>query len=873
MINVLFWNCRGIRGKPTKRVLRELCRLHRPALVCIVEPMVDFSSISSGFWSSHGLLLVGMNDRGGLIPTIWVFICALFPEAQIVHCHDQHLTVSFSIGSRVHYFTFVYASTSAMVRRSLWQSLRDMISWVSSSWLVVGDFNAVLGAHEALGSRSPTRGSYEDFRLMIDDCDLVGICSQGARFTWVRGRSNHTRVDRRLDRVLVSDGCISCWREISCVALRRICSDHSPLFLRLSDFEVSSQRSFQFQSMWLEHPDFIAIIRRIWSSPVVGSPLQLDLSNRGFSNDLFIAEASVHSELDVLLRRQKCFFRDRSRVRWLRDGDRNSSFFHASIKRRLYRNTISALSITKVLLEDRPTIRDHIISYYSGLFSSDVSGVGRDLSIADDMIPSLVTATENTFLTSVLSADDIHDAVIAMDAASAFGPDGFSGSFYQRCWDVVGSDVVLAVQDFFITGVIFLGLNSSFIVLLSKLRDSILVDQFSPIVLSNFLFKISSKILADLLARVVAKKCSVGNLAMKIDIRKAFNTLDWSFLCRVLQAFGFSSVFVDWIDGILRSSRLSVFFNGVQEGYFCCSRGVCHGDLLSLLLFGIAEDFLSRLLTRLVGSSQILPISSPRVFLAPTHLLYADDVLIFCRGTQKNLKHIMGAFRDYGDISGQLVNWVPLFWGKPRKAVLRPIGDKILSKFAKWKGKSLSLAGRATLFRSVITGSFVHSFMIYKWPSSLLSLINRKLRNFLRIGSPEETKLVRVAWDRCFSEANCLHIGCMHNCIDDLLILHRFGLQGRPSKAPVIKSVIWSPPAPGWIKVNTNGAAIGSLGFGGCGGIFWNCRAFVKGCFTIPLGQVFAFEAELLAASLAINFAWKYGWYRLWLESDSSYVV
>ena len=91
------------------------------------------------------------------------------------------------------------------------------------------------------------------------------------------------------------------------------------------------------------------------------------------------------------------------------------------------------------------------------------------------------------------------------------------------------------------------------------------------------------------------------------------------------------------------------------------------------------------------------------------------------------------------------------------------------------------------------------------------------------------------------SEANRLEIGCMRNCMDDLLILRRFGLQGRPSKAPVIKSVVWSPPAPGWIKVNTDGAALGSPGVGGCGGIFRNCRAFVKGCFAIPLGQVFAF--------------------------------
>ncbi|KAK0608113.1 hypothetical protein LWI29_025664 [Acer saccharum] len=125
-----------------------------------------------------------------------------------------------------------------------------------------------------------------------------------------------------------------------------------------------------------------------------------------------------------------------------------------------------------------------------------------------------------------------------------------------------------------------------------------------------------------------------------------------------------------------------------------------------------------------------------------------------------------------------------------------------------------------------------------------------------------------LVWRAVF-DANRLEIGCMRNCVDDLLILRCFDLRGRLA----LKSVIWSPPAPGWIKVNTDGAASSSPGVGGCGGVFRNCRAFVKGCFAVPLGQVFAFEAELIAASMAINFAWQNGWHRLWLESDSSYVV
>ncbi|KAK3199187.1 hypothetical protein Dsin_022602 [Dipteronia sinensis] len=56
-------------------------------------------------------------------------------------------------------------------------------------------------------------------------------------------------------------------------------------------------------------------------------------------------------------------------------------------------------------------------------------------------------------------------------------------------------------------------------------------------------------------------------------------------------------------------------------------------------------------------------------------------------------------------------------------------------------------------------------------------------------------------------------------------------------------------------------------------GIFRTCRGFVKSCFAIPLGVCFAFGAELTAAVHTIDYAWTFGWRRLWLESDSTFVV
>ncbi|KAK3229893.1 hypothetical protein Dsin_001774 [Dipteronia sinensis] len=269
--------------------------------------------------------------------------------------------------------------------------------------------------------------------------------------------------------------------------------------------------------MWVDHPDFMNLVHRVWSIPCDGRPPQIvigklknlkRLSSLGigrfslismltslrnllcfgpfrakcliwvFVRSFFFTESHIHHDLDVLFRRHECFLRDRSRVKWLQDRDHNSSFFHSSIKRRQCRSVLSSLSIDGVISVDQTVIRDHIVRFYVDLFSSD-----SDLN--DQDLPS---------------NDVIHDAVFAMDALAAPRPDGFSGRFCQRCWEIVGRDVILEVQDFFHSGVVKLGLNFNFIVLLPKMTDSITIDQFRPFVFSNILFKVSYKILADRLA-------------------------------------------------------------------------------------------------------------------------------------------------------------------------------------------------------------------------------------------------------------------------------------------------------------------------------------------------------------------------------------
>ncbi|KAK3225813.1 hypothetical protein Dsin_005675 [Dipteronia sinensis] len=207
-----------------------------------------------------------------------------------------------------------------------------------------------------------------------------------------------------------------------------------------------------------------------------------------FSKELFLVEYHVHHVLDMLLLKHEYFYRDRSRVKWLQVGDHNSSFFHASVRRKQYQKALSSLLINRVLTDDRLVNRDHIIDFYSDIFSLDPSRVETDLSEVKDVIPSIVTDAENAFLTGISLVDDIHDTVFAMDMDFASRLDGFSGDRFAQ--------IVARFASLHRFGFIW---------------DRHIEDCIA---------------LASDYVNMLQKKYYEGNLAMKIDIRKAFDTLD-----------------------------------------------------------------------------------------------------------------------------------------------------------------------------------------------------------------------------------------------------------------------------------------------------------------------------------------------------------
>ncbi|KAK9934990.1 hypothetical protein M0R45_022108 [Rubus argutus] len=510
-MKILYWNLRGIGNHPTQNALSEFIRTHSPEILCIAEPFVAVGSISSSFWRSLGMRLVGTNDRALALPNLWIFCkLSLAPWVRVLASSDQQVSLQVMFDSVNCFLTVVYASTSVAGRRCLWEDITEFKGhFVTGPWLVVGDFNAVLGAHEKKGGAPVCRHSCEEFQAMSDVCELVHVDTKGAEFTWVRRNGLRGNVELRLDRSLVNLEWLDAWDNFDCCTLPRICSDHHPLLISFSKAYGDHHSLFRFRKMWLEHKDFLSFVKDCWCSiSAHGCPLtvlqhklrvlrkalrswnwevfgdvhhrvkldldalaeiQNDIVASGGSDEKFAKETELQANLNDSLRLQEILWKEKARLRWLSDGDRNTQYFHAMCRARRHRSSITLLQNNDEVIDDPLLIQSHIIDYYADLFAHHTDYL--DNGLVSSIIPSLVTEAENSTLILIPSDEEIWTAVKSMDIDSAPGPDGFNGHFYISCWEIVGADVIAAVQYFFYHGQLSASFNSGLIILIPKIKQ------------------------------------------------------------------------------------------------------------------------------------------------------------------------------------------------------------------------------------------------------------------------------------------------------------------------------------------------------------------------------------------------------------------
>ena len=419
---------------------------------------------------------------------------------------------------------------------------------------------------------------------------------------------------------------------------------------------------------------------------------------------------------------------------------------------------------------------------------------------------------------------EIWNAINGLKSDKAPGPDGFPIAFWSFSWDFVKDEVIGFFKEFHDNSRFVKNLNTTFLVLIPKKHSVEDIKDLRPISLVGGLYKILSKVLANRIKGVMnqvisksqnafvegrqildvvlianelvdsslrRKKCG---LVCKLDIEKAYDSINWEFLYQVLGRMGFGSRWLTWIKWCISTASFSILINGSPAGFFPSTRGLRQGDPLSPYLFvigmeALGMEALSCMINRAVDGNYI---SGSRVAsgrgedMSISHLLYADDTLIFCKADLDQLKFLSWILMWFEAMTGLKINLdkseiIPVgtvpnlvelaselgckigslptsYLGLPLGAKHNALGvwdsieERYRKKLAAWKTQYISKGGRITLIRNTLSSLPIYYLSLFRMPQKVCDRLERIQRQFLWGGSAPEKKFSLVRWATMCSE-------------------------------------------------------------------------------------------------------------------------
>ncbi|CAN1820450.1 LINE-1 retrotransposable element ORF2 protein [Linum perenne] len=513
-------------------------------------------------------------------------------------------------------------------------------------------------------------------------------------------------------------------------------------------------------------------------------------------------EKRLEGELGRLWRQEELYWKQRAGIRWLKEGDKNTKFFHASTIQRRQKNRILKLKTDDLLwIEEEEEIARHIKSFYENLFTAREEVQEDEIS---NWIPSVITEEMNRNLCRPITDEEIKNAVFQMGPNKSPGPDGFPGFFYQKYWELVKQQLCAEVKRFFANTEMPEGWNDTHVVIIPKVPNPETVSQFRPISCCNFRYKIISKIMATRLkewlpniiselqaaftkGRAIQDNIMIvhevihyfknkaskyqWDMMIKMDMMKAYDMVDWRCLENILRTKGFESIWCDWIMECVRTVKFSILVNGVPTEQFTPTRGIRQGDPISPFLFIILSNSLSILINKKGESGAIKGVKLNPRCPTLTHVLFADDTILFGEASVTEAMAFKKTMELYGQMTGQKVNHqkssimfsrktpdalqtrirsilgfhditpfgkylgVPSEWGRSKKEVFEFLLTRMRNLGESWKSLMLSPGGKEVLLKAVYQSIPTYIMSCFLLPKTITNKMDSLLRAFFWGGS------------------------------------------------------------------------------------------------------------------------------------------
>ncbi|XP_019199913.1 PREDICTED: uncharacterized protein LOC109193526 [Ipomoea nil] len=593
-MSTLSWNCRGLGNPRTVREVVGMVSKKQPDFVFLIETKVARDH-AERLRVTIGFEGLFYVDNDGLSGGL-ALLWKKNNTARLLSYSRNYVDIEVTMtGNPAWRMTCYYGYSDRNRRAESWDLLRML-------------------AYEKRGGNPHPNSLLRGFGETIEDCGLAQLPMIGYPYTWEKGKGTANWIEERLDKVLVTNEWRNIIPHVKVMNLRTRKSDHSAIFFTVQE-EVGRdgvrRRGFRFEMTWLYDEGCRGVVEQAWQEG----------RGQGLQGCVQYCENRL--------------------TRW--GGDR----FH----------------------------------------NSGGPGTGDDFFGG---IEPRVSQAQNDSLLRPFNLEEVKDALFAMYPDKAPGPDGMNPGFYQHFWDVVRGDVASFVLNCLESGDLPSGLNETDIVLIPKKSNPELVTDLRPIALSNVIYRIIAKMMANrmkplmegiisetqsafipdrlitdniLLAAEVGhflnrKQCGLrGWGALKLDMAKAYDRMEWPFLRNMMMALGFHDRWVDLIMECVTTVSYSILINGSRSDPIIPTRGLRQGDPLSPYLFIICAEGLSLLLQQANRAGLIHGCRVARGAPQISHLFFADDSLLFFKANVEEANEIKKCLTVYEDLSGQVVNY------------------------------------------------------------------------------------------------------------------------------------------------------------------------------------------------------------------------
>ncbi|XP_027067539.1 uncharacterized protein [Coffea arabica] len=417
-MKVAVWNCQGAGGPLTISQLKEVLHLHFPNIMFLcetknqerymkqVQKRVNFENrfVVNPKGRAGGLALFWKEDVVllGVQGSDW-YIAAIVVEKET---NDDWWLVG------------IYASTEDRVRKHQWKTIEEKKREWGEKWAVMGDFNDISSNGEKWGGRERSEGSFRDFNNFISGNELVDIGFVGVPWTWSNTWDGKGEVKERLDRCLGSVGWMQLHENVTC--------------------EHIEKRHLIIASLWWTQTRNKGEVKEGFSSTKDGQKTKhLKWTAKGNAKakiqeikEQLKATRECNKGVITTLKRQlskaykdeKLYWSQKSRSRWLEEGDKNTAYFHQSVMAKRKRNRISILQKTDgEWCRSDQEIEEELCTHYKELFTSNNP---TEFDEVLQGIPCTISNLMNAQLIKPVDELEIKQGIFSMFPNKAPGVDG-----------------------------------------------------------------------------------------------------------------------------------------------------------------------------------------------------------------------------------------------------------------------------------------------------------------------------------------------------------------------------------------------------------------------------------------------------------------